>query len=119
MSAPIVVNLTLSAEQVDVIVRRVADDVIRALQSPQTPPSAALTSVNGGRDSHPRAASGITEGQLRVLRTWRNQKQLENALYTVLQGRRCGIEALSKAEASAVLDQLTPADRRSLYSAAR
>jgi len=122
MSAPIIVNLALTEEAVDAIARRVAalvvDDVVRALRS-AGPPAAAGPTSTAQSDVRPTGRTGagdITDGQLRVLKGWRNVAQLEAVLAIVVGDRDVAIETLTKVEASAVLDELTPADRRRSYT---
>jgi hypothetical protein len=124
MTEPIIVNLALSAEQVDAIARRVAlvvaDEVVRALQSagPTTtvrPASTPSTTDRRPTDAGPTRRTGagdITGAQLRALQGWRNVAQLQTVLAIVVGDRGIELESLSKREASAILDELTPADRR-------
>ena len=124
MNEPIIVNLALSAEQVDAIAKRVAlivaNEVILALRSSGPTPPASQTSTPSTTDRRPpdtsptgrTAQGGISDAQLRVLKNWRNVAQLEAVLAIVIGDRFADLEALTRREASAILDELTPADRR-------
>jgi hypothetical protein len=129
MNEPIIVNLALSAEQVDAIARRVAlvvaNEVVLALRSSGPTPPASPTSTPSTTDRRPPAAGrtaqsaagrtdrgDISDAQLRALKGWRNVAQLEAVLAIVIGDRFADLETLTRREASAILTELTPANRR-------
>lgn len=138
MSAQLQLTVSLDVEQIDRLAARIAlivsEQLVGAMQQAAQPAVAAATPVvhlderrSRGEDDRPLRAvapstsgreSAITPRQLQILESWRNRRALEDAVFSVV-GNDVDLADLSKAEASRVIDALTPAERRRPASGGR
>jgi len=137
VSAQLQLTVSLDVEQIDRLAARIAlivsEQLVSAMQRGAQPAAAAPVAHLDERrsrvedDSRPLRAvtpstsgrgSAITPRQLQILESWRNRRALEDAVFSVV-GNDFDLADLSKAEASRVLDALTPAERRRPASGGR
>jgi len=139
VSAQLQLTVSLDVEQIDRLAARIAlivsEQLVGAMQRDAQPALAAPAPVahldeRRGRvedDTRPLRAvtpstsgrgSAITPRQLQILESWRNRRALEDAVFSVV-GNDVDLADLSKAEASRVIDALTPAEHRRPASGGR
>ncbi len=134
MSAQLQLTVTLDVEQIDRLAARIAlifNEQMQQAAQPAVAAAAPVAHLDERRsrvedDTRPlRAVAPSTSGRgsaitprQQILESWRNRRALEDAVFSVV-GNDVDLADLSKAEASRVLDALTPAERRRPASGGR